>query len=180
MNRSIYKSDAARRTTRTRRFSASDSDKLEEKLKLGEHGTGSRRFSLTGMLLGQRSLYNANESVIVETVKEVSETMENIAEEPIVESAESSSEVLNEALSQKDGNGTSAQRKVSYPDQFKSPLLDTLLSSLSSITGIGTPGTVYKGSDEQENSGEYNAVYSDDFLVDRMYRRMNSRKKEKN
>ena len=180
LNRSVYGRGAAGHVLRTRSYSASDSANVEEGLQLSGQRSRQRRFSLTELLLGQRSsLYITNEPVIAQTVKEVSDSMENLAEEPTIMSAESNSEWQNEALSQRDGNETNEKSKVSHTDQQKSPLLDTVLFHLSSITGVGAPVTVSKGSDEQVNSGEYNTVYSDDLLMDRMYRRMNSRNKEK-
>jgi len=164
---------------RKRSFSTNDSDDLEERLKHNGPRSSSKRLSITEMLLGQRSFYSANESVFSQTVEEVSDSMENMSEEIVMISTENSSEGQTEAISQTDGNGASKSGQTKQQGQLGFPLFDTFLSRLSNIAGIGTPGTVNKNGNDQERSGEYSTVYSDDFLMDRIYRRMNSKKKEK-
>ena len=175
----LFGSSPARAAMRKRSYSTNDSDAVEERLKLNEQRSNSKRLSITEMLLGQRSFYSANQSVFTQTVEEVSDSMENMSEEIVMISTENSSEGQTEAISQTDGIEASKSGETTQPGQLGSPLLDTFLSRLSTIAGIGSPGTINKKGNDQENSGEYSTAYSDDFLMDRIYRRMNSKKKER-
>ena len=164
---------------RKRSYSTNDSDDLEERLQHNNQRNGSHRFSITELLLGQRSFYSRNESVVTQTVEEVSDSMERLDEETIIMSGDKGPGGQEEGILDIDGNGISTTKNTTQPDQLNSHLFDTFLSRIGSIAGIGNPGAVNRGGDERENSGEYNTVYSDDFLMDRIYRRMSSKKKEK-
>ena len=177
LDSTLYGSNEARNAMRTRSYSTNDSDALEERLQ--QRGRSGHRFSITELLLGRQSFYSVNESVATQTLAEVSDSAENLSEETITMSTETGSHVLHEATLQTDGSEQSMARETTQTDHLNKHLLDAFLSRLSNLTGIGNPGTVYKGEEDQEGPGDYSTVYSDDLLMDRIYRRIQSKKKEK-
>ena len=177
LDRTLYGSDPARAAMRTRSYSENDSERLQQRMEDSVQSSSTHRLSITEILLGRRSFYSRNESVVTQTVEEVSDSMENVTEETITMSIENDTEQIDEPMSQTDGNQASTTRETTQTDHLNKRLLDAFLSRLSNIAGVNNSGTVFKGDNEAESSGEYSTVYSDDLLMDRIYRRINNRKK---
>eukprot|EP00112_Aurelia_sp_Birch-Aquarium-sp1_P016931 Seg388.8 transcript_id=Seg388.8/GoldUCD/mRNA.D3Y31 product="hypothetical protein" protein_id=Seg388.8/GoldUCD/D3Y31 len=174
-----------RNAMRTRSYSQNDSETLRERL---DEQDGRRRYSLTEMLLGRRSLYSTSQSVVSQTVDEVSESTENL------EMNESNDTVLSMSVDNRDAifdaensneNLTAegdqpAARKTTQTDHLNKRLLDVFLERISSFAGPTNPGTVHKGDNEgkihDDTPEDVNRVYSDDFLMDRIVRKLNTKK----
>ena len=171
---------------RTRSYSQNDSDRLRERLDMQD---GRRRLSLTEMLLGRRNIYSTGQSVVSQTVDEVSESTENL------EMNDSDDRVLSMSAGGKDAtfdaersqeNVTAQEdqpsaRQTTQTDHLNKRLLDVFLERISSFAGPTIPGTVHNGDNEekvQDSPEDLSRVYSDDFLMDRIVRKLNSKKEK--
>ena len=169
---------------RTRSYSQNDSDRLRDRL---DEQDGRRRLSLTEMLLGRRNLYSTGQSVVNQTVDEVSESTENLqmndSDDNVLSMSANDKDATFDAQNSKEkmmGQGDQlAARQTTQTDHLNKRLLDVFLERISSFAGPTNPGTVHTGDNEgkiHDSSEDLSQVYSDDFLMDRIVRKLNSKK----
>ena len=164
----------ARAAMRTRSYSTNDSDELEEKLQ-----ERPRRISFSEYILGRRSLFSSNQPVVNQTVLEESISAQSLAEPDGLSMSTDSHQESQDTVTDQSGMEQQPARETTQTDHLNKRLLDSFLSRLGNFAGVLTPGTVYHSEHANENeiqeSGDYSTVYSDDLLMDRIYRRMNSK-----
>lgn len=176
---------------RKRSYSTNDSAEYEQRLEENDGGIP-RRMSLTQILLGRRSLLNP--TVSDETLLEESSSLESLGNLKIEnnekESADSNKETEDEAMpddqTMPQDSGPDATKKVTrnltQTDYLNKNLLESFLARINSF-GAGDSQKAAKGEGEKDNEEsarasprDYSVLYSDDFLLDNICRRLEKKK----